>query len=67
MGICKFAGEVASMGVSVWCPQQWRGEIGIEVGDWQDEGVSGYSVTIQTLHYHSTFTAPAFYEHQSYL
>lgn len=67
MGICKFAGEVASMGVSVWCPQQWTGEIGIEVGDWQDEGVSGYSVTIQTLHYHSTFTAPAFYEHQSYL
>lgn len=55
------------MGVSVWCPQQWTGEIGIEVGDWQDEGVSGYSVTIQTLHYHSTFTAPAFYEHQSYL
>lgn len=67
MGICKFAGEAASMGVSVWCPQLWTGGTGIARGCWQGEGVSGYSVTIQTLHYHSTFIAPAFYEHRSYL
>lgn len=67
MGIYKFAGEAASMGGSVWCSQLWTGGTGIAVGGWQGEGVSAYSVTIKTLHYHSTFTAPAFYEHQSYL
>lgn len=67
MGICKFAGEAPSMGVSVWCPHLRTGGTGIAVGGWQGGGVSGYSVAIQTLHYHSTFTAPAFYEHQSYL
>lgn len=67
MGICKFAGEAASTGVSVWYPQLWTGGTGTEVTGWQGEGVSGYSATIQNLHYHSTLTAPAFYEHQSYL